>query len=65
MLSFPREQQYPVLSAALPSTECEAFLVARDHSIATLAATELRAAINSGHALLSRRRKRLGRPSFI
>ncbi|WP_439358839.1 enoyl-CoA hydratase/isomerase family protein [Bradyrhizobium sp. DASA03007] len=54
MLSFPREQQHPVLSAALPSTECEAFLVARDHSIATLAATELRAAINSGRALLSR-----------
>jgi thioesterase DpgC len=53
MLSIPREQHFPVLAAALPRAETEAFLVMRDRSAATLAAAELRAAIRSGRALLA------------
>ncbi len=54
MLSIPREQHSPVIAAALPRTETEAFLVARDHAIATLAAADLRAAVRDGRALLAR-----------
>jgi len=53
MLSIPREQHSPVLAAALPHAESEAFLVTRDHAVATLAAADLRAAIGSGRALLA------------
>ena len=52
-LNSPR-QHSQVLAAALPRAESEAFLVARDHAIATLAAADLRAAIRSGRALLAR-----------
>mgnify|MGYP001065048841 CR=1 FL=1 len=38
MHSIPREQHSPLLAAALPGTESEAFLVSRDNAIATLAA---------------------------
>jgi hypothetical protein len=54
MHSIPREQHSPVLVAALPRTESEAFLVTRDHAVATLAAADLRAAIRNGRALLAR-----------
>jgi thioesterase DpgC len=54
MLSIPREQHSPVLAAALPRAETEAFLVIRDQGVATLAAADLRAAIRSGRALLAR-----------
>jgi (3,5-dihydroxyphenyl)acetyl-CoA 1,2-dioxygenase len=54
MHSIPREQHAPVLAAALPRPESEAFLVGRDHAIATLAVPDLRAAIRSGRALLAR-----------
>src|SRR5882724_10144949 len=54
MLSIPREQHSPVLAAALPRTETEAFLVTRDHAVATLAAADLRAAVRNGRALLAR-----------
>jgi len=54
MYSIPREQHSPVLTAALPRTESEAFLVTRDHAVATLAAADLRAAIRIGRALLAR-----------
>jgi thioesterase DpgC len=54
MHSIPREQHAPVLAAALPRTESEAFLVARDHAVATLAAADLRAAIRNGRVLLAR-----------
>jgi thioesterase DpgC len=54
MYSIPREQHSPVLTAALPRTESEAFLVNRDHAVATLAPADLRAAIRSGRALLAR-----------
>jgi len=54
MLSIPREQRSPLLAAALPRTEAEAFLVSRDHAVATLAAVDLRAAVRSGRALLAR-----------
>ena len=54
MLSIPREQRSPVLAAALPRAEAEAFLVIRDQGVATLAASDLRAAIRSGRALLTR-----------
>jgi thioesterase DpgC len=53
MLSIAREQHLPVLSAALPRGAAEAFLVVRDQSVATLAATDLRAAIRSARALLA------------
>lgn len=53
MLSIPREQHFPVLAAALPRAETEAFLVIRDQGVATLAAADLRAAIRSGRALLA------------
>ena len=53
MHSIPREQHSPVLTAALPRTESEAFLVTRDHAVATLAAADLRAAIRNGRALLA------------
>ena len=42
MHSIPREQHSPLLAAALPGTESEAFLVSRDNAIATLAADDLR-----------------------
>src|SRR5450755_4706709 len=54
MHSIPREQHAPVLAAALPRTESEAFLVSRDRAVATLAAPDLRAAIRNGRALLAR-----------
>ena len=54
MHSIPREQHFPLLAAALPRTESEAFLVARDGAVATLAAADLRAAIRNGRALLAR-----------
>jgi thioesterase DpgC len=54
MLSIPREQHAPVLGAALPHPESEAFLAARGHAIATLTASDLRAAIRDGRALLAR-----------
>jgi (3,5-dihydroxyphenyl)acetyl-CoA 1,2-dioxygenase len=54
MHSIPREQHSPVLTAALPRTESEAFLVNRDHAVATLAPADLRAAIQNGRALLVR-----------
>jgi (3,5-dihydroxyphenyl)acetyl-CoA 1,2-dioxygenase len=54
MLSIPREQHSPVLAAALPRTETEAFLVTRDHAVATLAVADLRAAVRNGRALLAR-----------
>jgi thioesterase DpgC len=54
MHSIPREQHAPVLAGALPRPESEAFLVARDHAIATLVAPDLRAAIRDGRALLAR-----------
>jgi (3,5-dihydroxyphenyl)acetyl-CoA 1,2-dioxygenase len=54
MLSIPREQHSPVLTAALPRTESEAFLADRDHAVATLAPADLRAAIRNGRALLAR-----------
>jgi (3,5-dihydroxyphenyl)acetyl-CoA 1,2-dioxygenase len=53
MYSIPREQHSLVLTAALPRTESEAFLVTRDHAVATLAAADLRAAIRNGRALLA------------
>jgi thioesterase DpgC len=43
-----------VLTAALPRTDSEAFLVDRDHAVATLAPADLRAAIRNGRALLAR-----------
>src|SRR6202167_3025696 len=54
MLSIPREKHSPMLAAALPRAEAEAFLVIRDQGVATLAASDLRAAIRSGRALLTR-----------
>jgi thioesterase DpgC len=54
MHSIPREQHSPMLTAALPRSESDAFLVNRDHAIATLAAADLRAAIRTGRALLAR-----------
>jgi thioesterase DpgC len=54
MKLIPREQRYPVIAAALPPTESEAFLVTCDHAVATLAAAALRAAIRDGRALLAR-----------
>jgi thioesterase DpgC len=54
MLSIPREQHSKVLAAALPRAETEAFLITRNHAVATLAAADLRAAIRSGRALLAR-----------
>ena len=53
MLSIPREQHLPVLAAALPRAAAEAFLAVREHSVATLADTDLRAAIRGGRALLA------------
>ena len=53
MHSIPREQHFPVLAAALPQTGSEAFLLTRDHAVATLAAVDLRAAIRNGRALLA------------
>src|SRR5450432_2085949 len=54
MHSIPRDRHSPLLTAALPRAESEAFLVDRDHAIATLAAADLRAAIRNGRALLAR-----------
>lgn len=54
MYSIPREQHSTVLTATLPRTESEAFLVNRDHAVATLASADLRAAIRNGRALLAR-----------
>ena len=54
MHAIPREQRSPVLTAALPRTDSEAFLVDRDHAVATLAPADLRAAIRNGRALLAR-----------
>ncbi len=54
MLSLPREQHSPVLTAALPLTASEAFLVTRDHAVTTLAAADLRTAVRNGRALLAR-----------
>ena len=54
MLSIPREQHSQVLAAALPRAESEAFLITRNHAVATLAAADLRAAIRSGRELLAR-----------
>ena len=45
MLSIPREKHSPMLAAALPRAEAEAFLVIRDRGVATLAAADLRAAL--------------------
>jgi hypothetical protein len=50
MLSIPREKHSPMLAAALPRAEAEAFLVIRDQGVATLTAADLRAAIRSGRA---------------
>jgi (3,5-dihydroxyphenyl)acetyl-CoA 1,2-dioxygenase len=54
MLSIPRNQRSPALTAALPRAESDAFLITRDHAIATLASVDLRAAIRNGRALLAR-----------
>ena len=54
MLSIPREQHFQVLAAALPRAESEAFLITRNHVVATLDVADLRAAIRSGRALLAR-----------
>jgi thioesterase DpgC len=54
MHSIPRDQHSPVLTAALPRAESEAFLADRDHAVATLAAADLRVAIRNGRALLAR-----------
>ncbi|MBR0776994.1 enoyl-CoA hydratase/isomerase family protein [Bradyrhizobium diazoefficiens] len=54
MLAIPREQRSQVIGAALPPVEAEAFLIARDRAVASLAAADLRAAIRSGRALLAR-----------
>ncbi|MBR0846778.1 enoyl-CoA hydratase/isomerase family protein [Bradyrhizobium diazoefficiens] len=54
MLAIPREQRSQVIGAALPPVEAEAFLIARDRAVASLAAADLRAAIGSGRALLAR-----------
>jgi thioesterase DpgC len=54
MHSIPREQRAPVLAAALPTGEAEAFLTACDRAIVTLDAAGLRAAISNGRALLAR-----------
>src|SRR5437762_1583548 len=54
MHAIPREQHSPLLAAALPPTESEAFLAAREAAIATLAAADSRVAIKNGHALLAR-----------
>ena len=54
MLSIPREQHFQVLAAALPRAESEAFLITRNHVVATLDVADLRAAIRSGRALLVR-----------
>src|SRR5439155_10875808 len=51
---IPREQHSPLLAAALPPTESEAFLAAREAAIATLTAADLRVAITNGRALLAR-----------
>ena len=53
MLFIPREQRAPLLTAALPRIESEAFLADRDRAIAVLAAADLRAAIRNGRALLA------------
>jgi (3,5-dihydroxyphenyl)acetyl-CoA 1,2-dioxygenase len=53
MLFIPREQRAPVLTAALPRTESEAYLADRDRAVATLASADLRAAIRNGRALLA------------
>jgi thioesterase DpgC len=53
MLSIPREQHSPLLTAALPRTESEAFLADRDRAIAALVPADMRAAIRSGRALLA------------
>jgi hypothetical protein len=42
MLSIPREQHSPVLAAALPSAEADAFLAIRDRAVATVAEADLR-----------------------
>ena len=54
MLSIPREQHSPVLAAALPSAESDAFLSVRDRAVATAAEADLRAAILGGRSLLAR-----------
>jgi thioesterase DpgC len=54
MLSLPRDQHSRVLAAALPRAESEAFLLTRDHSVATLTAADLRTAIRNGRTLLAR-----------
>ena len=54
MLSIPRERHSPLLTAALPGTESETFLLDRNHAIATLAPADLRTAIRGGRALLAR-----------
>src|SRR5882672_12164377 len=54
MQSIPHEQHSPVLAAALPRTDAEAFLADRDHAVATLASADLRAAIRNGRGLLAR-----------
>src|SRR6478736_3571371 len=53
MLVIPREQQAPVLAAALPRAEAEAFVAIRDRSLTSLAEDDLRAAVGSGRALLA------------
>jgi thioesterase DpgC len=53
MLLIPREQQAPVLAAALPRAEAEAFLALRDRSLAGLTEDDLRAAVRGGRALLA------------
>jgi thioesterase DpgC len=53
MLSIPREQHLTVLTAALPRAAAEAYLADREHSVATLAAADLRTAIRGGRALLA------------
>jgi hypothetical protein len=67
MHAIPRAQRSPVLTAALPRTDSEAFLVDRDHAVATLAPADLRAAIRNGHCARSGRRcrRRLARRLFI
>src|SRR5262245_23975890 len=53
MLSIPREQQAPVLAAALPPAEAEAFLALRDRSLAGLTEDDLRPVVRGGRALLA------------
>ena len=53
MHSIPRERHSPVLAAALPRAETDAFLAIRDQGIATLTAADLRTATRNGRALLA------------